>query len=70
MKRFYILFAFLVIITAGLTVTAQEPAAALRSNHRRNAVEAGSGQLADVAPDARQLGLQPAQRINRNNVSR
>ena len=32
----------------------------LRPGHRRDAPEAGAGRLADVAPDARRLGLQPS----------
>ena len=37
-----------------------EPACAVHAGHRRDAGEARSGQLADVATHARQLGLQPA----------
>ena len=62
MKRFYILFAFLVIITAGLTVTAQNQQPPFVPVTDEMLWKPGPGQLADVAPNARQLGLQPAQR--------
>jgi hypothetical protein len=37
--------------------------------HRRDAAEPGSGGLADVAADARRLGLQPARPDRRSNVA-
>ena len=46
MKRFYILFAFVLIVTAGLTVAAQnqqnQHPRAIRARDRRNALEAES----------------------------